>query len=865
METLFRKFKSNNKGNTLAIVLIGIVVVGVIGTVMLQSTSVNFNMKASNLKTKQNFYYAEMAVDDIYSKLGKEVSDAAEDAYNEALSTYVNTNTAIYNVSTEADKTFRDTYLNHFVNKPEFSNHMGNIDAVIANLSSYIDTTKYSAVGVTIRLDKIVGTAADFSDSTSVSHKDDDSDSYIDRIIIRNVKVTSTTNTNGYSSSITTDFEITVPQISFDFSDLSEDDYESFFEFSLVANGDLENRNNPDANTEEGAILVGNNSKIKVNGNVYAGGDHHRTTTESYGLHVINKDGIYIKEGSSFETNSSNVLSKGSVVLQGLNTKFKVDGETLLTNKYIGSEDEAKSARVYAKDLILQGKNANMAIDGECYVKDDLEVNGDTEEVAITGSYYGFGYSGNEANLNRGIVSENKTNVTSGFTSEGTPVLEHQSRSAIIVNGNEADVQLAMAGGKQVVVGGRAYIDLTTGLADGSGATYMTGESVSIKGNQKIYLLDDPSVYQTLSNEGLRISGNPADLGNLLSAAQTYAGINPSSYTADQFYDAFGIDRNNMIAKRIGNSVYFYMKENDPDVLTERVVEMVRNTTTSAYDTMVDAVGAGHGMAVKNLRFGDGTSSYTVGTAMQVVDGNLATGRNLPSGDNGISDDEFCAIIKDVRNRYGNVMYNVYDDRNNPSTRSEVGSSSKVVNEVPVGSEDKSPFDVFIQRSMLEGLREQTYRFGEYHNTSWPNSSYAINPDISSSELAKLNIPTNKITVVVRDGREDAGYTTSNCNPQNGVAYGIIVTLGDVTVNCDFNGMIIAGGDIKISGNHTFTANPNMISLIRNKSDFMHALISGSVAPRLSSTTGDLISGLSDKGFTFDSFLSMTNWRKNIE
>lgn len=873
MKSFFKKLKLNNKGDTLAIVLIGIVVVGVIGTVIMQSTFVNYRMKVSNLKTKQNFYYTEMAIDDIYSNLGKEVSDSAEQAYNKALSSYVQVSGATYNMSASADDIFRDEYLAHFQNHKDasgnldyaFSNVVTQIDDVIANLNSYINTTKYSSLGVTITVSKIV--AASSADSTYLIYEDLDSDSKIDRISIRNVKVTGESGTNKYISSITTDFVVDVPDIKFDFSDISEEQYDKFFEYALVASGEASGRDDASSDLDKASIVVGDGSKIVLNGNLFAG-DYHNYSNTTTNHKWVDKEGVWIGNNATFETNSSNVLSRGKFILSGNGSKLVANGESLTANKYITDPTKLKSLRVYTKDLILEGQSADAKINGEAYVKDDLEVNGNDNSVSISGSYYGFGYSGDESRLNSNIVSESNSSAVTGFRDDGSAVMEHEQRSAVIVNGDRANVKLTTDGGKQFVVGGRAYIDLTTGIADGSGATYMTGESVSVKGNQKIYLLDNPAEYQNTADPNRLIKGNPSDLSQLLSVT----GLNPYSYTKDQFYAQLGLDTNNVIAKLVGtNSVYFYMKENNPAILTEKVAEMVKNTTTSTYNTLLEAIGAEHGMDVKELSLGAGTTSYTVGTTMQVVGGGIVGERNLPYEDNGISEDEFCEIIKDVRTRYGNMMYNITDDRDDKNTISNVGSSSKVTSVIETGKENNSPFDNFLNRPLLDSITsEQVYRFGEYTSTTFPaGTSYAIVPTVSASELAKCRMTSNKFAVVVRgDGKNDSSYSTSSFKTASGggsTAYGILITTGNVKIDCDFEGMIIAAGDITIDGDHTFTANPDLIQLIRSKSDFMHTLLSGSSTPKLISKDGDLLSGLDAKGFTFDTFLTMENWRKNAD
>lgn len=873
MKSFLKKLKLNNKGDTLAIVLIGIVVVGVIGTVIMQSTFVNYRMKVSNLKTKQNFYYTEMAIDDIYSKLGKEVSDSAEQAYNKALASYVQVSGATYNMTASADDVFRNTYIDHFQNHKDasgaldyaFSNVVTQIDDVVANLNSYINTTKYSSLGVTITVSKVV--AATAADSTYLTYEDVDGDSKIDRIAIRNVKVTGESGSQKYISSITTDFVVDVPDIKFDFSDVSEEQYDKFFEYALVASGEASGRDDASSDLDEASIVVGSGSKIVLNGNLFAG-DYHNYSNTTTNHKWVDKEGISIGDGASFVTNSGNVLSRGKVILKGNNSKFEANGESLTANKYIKDASKLKSLRVYAKDLILEGQSADMQIKGDAYVKDDLEVNGNSDNVTITGSYYGFGYNGDESRLSSNIVAESNSSAVSGFRGDGTPVMEHELRSAVIVNGDSASVKLTTDGNKQFVVGGRAFIDLTTGVADGTGATYMTAESVSVKGNQKIYLIDNPAMYQNTADPNKLIKGNPSDLSQLLSVT----GLNPYSYTKEQLYSALGLDTNNVIAKLVGtNGVYFYMKENNPSVLTERVADMVRNTTNSAYSTMVEAVGAEHGMDVRDLTLGAGTTSYTVGTAIQASGGALLGDRNIPYEDNGISEDEFCEIIKDVRLRYGNMMYNITDDRDDMNTISNVGSSSKVVSVIETGKENNSPFDNFINRPLLDSITsEQVYRFGEYTATTFPSgTSYAIVPTVTASELAACGMTSSKFAIVVRgDGKNDSSYSTSTFKTASGggtTAYGILITTGNVKIDCDFEGMIIAGGNITVDGDHTFTANPDLIQLIRRKSDFMHTLLSGSSTPKLISKDGDLLSGLDANGFTFDTFLTMENWRKNAD
>ena len=92
----------------------------------------------------------------------------------------------------------------------------------------------------------------------------------------------------------------------------------------------------------------------------------------------------------------------------------------------------------------------------------------------------------------------------------------------------------------------------------------------------------------------------------------------------------------------------------------------------------------------------------------------------------------------------------------------------------------------------------------------------------------------------------------------------MIVCTGDVTVNCNFTGMIICGGDIKIESGYTFNANPDLMKVLRKHNDFVKNLINTGVAPTISiDDSTQLIGG--ENSFTFDKFLKIENWRKNEE
>ena len=81
-------FRTDNKGNTLGVVLIGIFILSILGTLILGVTATNFNMKLNEKNSQTVFYNAEKAIDAIYAGIGKEVMDKVDDSYTYSLERY---------------------------------------------------------------------------------------------------------------------------------------------------------------------------------------------------------------------------------------------------------------------------------------------------------------------------------------------------------------------------------------------------------------------------------------------------------------------------------------------------------------------------------------------------------------------------------------------------------------------------------------------------------------------------------------------------------------------------------------------------------------------------------------------------------
>ena len=73
-----------NKGSTLITVIVAIAFVTILASIILGTTVVNVRMKGIDRRTKDDFYYAERSLNDIYTGIGQELANIAAAQYEAA-------------------------------------------------------------------------------------------------------------------------------------------------------------------------------------------------------------------------------------------------------------------------------------------------------------------------------------------------------------------------------------------------------------------------------------------------------------------------------------------------------------------------------------------------------------------------------------------------------------------------------------------------------------------------------------------------------------------------------------------------------------------------------------------------------------
>ncbi|WMJ88589.1 hypothetical protein [Anaerocolumna sp. MB42-C2] len=316
----------NNRGVSFLLVVIALGFISVLGTIVATAAVKNITMKTVDKKSKEDFYSAEAALEEIKAGITEITANVMADSYETVLKEYSSTNTA------QRNKIFINTFLDGIKMELQVSPSDQIIPAaVIKDLLKETKKAENSHNGA-----EIIGTPV-FKDTL----KNDKS------VMIQNIKVVYSL--DGYTQSITTDLKITVPDIS---SRKSTTGFAHmpYKDFALIGNQ---------------AITAGFSSH-NIKGSVYAGAD---------GLLVSN-------EGNTMKINGTKIISAGNIEAMD-KSKLLINGngaEIWATNLITSGSDKKANTNL----------ETSLRIDGHCYIKDDLILDAKKSKVELTGEYYGY-------------------------------------------------------------------------------------------------------------------------------------------------------------------------------------------------------------------------------------------------------------------------------------------------------------------------------------------------------------------------------------------------------------------------------------------------------------------------------------------
>ena len=469
-DTRLKNCKLDNKGSVMLTVIIAFLFISVLIAIIMPLTVLNYRMKAVERRSKDEFYYVEKSLNDIYSGVGKECAQELGKVYSSTLAdsySFADDTLAYERFCNNYVKRLVEIFYGQSTSRVNLKNHFNDdyltdgakAQALVSNTVDEADDSTYIKVSFIKK------------DGTEVNSPNAGDYSLYKKIIIKDIYVASAPSSD-FKSSITTDIVIQIPEISFFRINENELDYALVGCKGLVFNGNAD-----------------------ITGNVYGGVEKDNTKASYYtgGINVA-------KAFSGAETpqvtfNSNYVVSAADILVNDGNLKIEKGHST--NNNEIWVENT-----VIGKKKSSDDKPATVEIIGDTYALNDLQIEGKGKIVKFAGSYYGYGDGGS-----------NLDSKESYFKAEDSDYYDEHVRSqssSIVVNASESTVDLNSL--KNLILLGQAYIDHNskfdhsnsdnTPKVDNPGEAKLskdeTGMSGTIKASQEILLV--PEEFLNSSN-----------------------------------------------------------------------------------------------------------------------------------------------------------------------------------------------------------------------------------------------------------------------------------------------------------------------------------------------------------------------------
>ncbi len=336
------RFKLNNKGASLLFVIISFVFIAALGSIVVSSAITNVEMKRIHRQSKQTFYSADQALNEVKVSLTEDVAKSLADAYEEVLSKFSSTD--------EASR--KALFQDYFVNQIKTTLNVDIVNEIECERFNqvYLKEMKYNADtgnGAKVFSTR-TGNKLGFVLTDGVS------------VTISGLKIICYN--KGYANTLSTDIKILLPSSSF-ISPVLTVDNKAFMDYSLIANKGL----------------WATTSSHNVLGNVYAGED---------GINVSN-------ESNTLTMQNGNVISAGDITIKD-KAKLNITAPTfeIWAKNLITAQTNKSEQPLLTTDISINGKT---------FIKDDLVIDANSSKVNLAGEYYGYS-SGDSASSNSAIT-----------------------------------------------------------------------------------------------------------------------------------------------------------------------------------------------------------------------------------------------------------------------------------------------------------------------------------------------------------------------------------------------------------------------------------------------------------------------------
>ncbi len=434
-----RQFHKDNRGSTLVVVIVAMLLLCTLASIILYTTYVNYTIKTTELHSTDNFYTAESIMEEIKAGLELEVSNAYTDAYLFIMQNYHSSDDTGEVLRTT---NFQTRYINYLKDKFDPDRDESMEPEILLDYVSYETKTGAEAVfsdGSKAKLELVP------ADGKSLV-------AYTDGIWIKGLRLTYT-DQNGYVAVITTDIALKIPNMTFE----EQNSLPGVLSYSLIADKKLY-LGISDTVIDGHYVPVG--GTYTVRGSVYGGKNGISVSNSRAKFEAAEAGGSYV------------VVTGGNVEVQGAqNPDGSFDAGFTTTG----------NASLWADGIMVDSSELNLS--GESYVQDDLTVNGKNSSIVLSGQYYGFGYQSVS-------TAAHGPKDSSSILINGTGITLDLSALTVLDLAGQAYIGTTDADGDGIEDEAQTIVaDDGTEYDTSGNQTVRMGESLSVRSNQLAYLV----------------------------------------------------------------------------------------------------------------------------------------------------------------------------------------------------------------------------------------------------------------------------------------------------------------------------------------------------------------------------------------
>ncbi|MCR4611955.1 MAG: pilus assembly PilX N-terminal domain-containing protein [Lachnospiraceae bacterium] len=386
---LVRQLNKNNKGASLVTVLLITSIVAIFVTAVLAIVILNVYMRKADFEGQNNFYDAESAMEEIRAGLATDVSEATSTAYVETLKHY-------QELPDEAAKVayFNKRFLEELRNSTDSTPGGEKLPLVVdghynvEKLQGYLKETKDNAV---------VGLPKEESGSTDDQEYIDSNDSRYNETrqgaVLKNVRVKYTDPDTEFVSAIKADIVLEYPTVDFQnagsadnvftYSIIANDTFSAESNVKIVGNAYIGGKQGGSEEDAEGAAnisaakgVVFEKAEDSDETSVICGGEFkigNASSVDANGVTIwadslrLNRSKFNLNNGSAYIRNDIDLQNGGESTMSGKLIMFGNYGATPLTNMFAVphvQEDFAKNIADYSSSILISGIGTKLDLSG---------------------------------------------------------------------------------------------------------------------------------------------------------------------------------------------------------------------------------------------------------------------------------------------------------------------------------------------------------------------------------------------------------------------------------------------------------------------------------------------------------------------